>query len=344
MSKRLLYIRAVLLAGLTLLASCREDLCYNHFPSTNIDLSWELEWERDYGMHHSATWDASFHGFEYYEMTPAMPEWVTLVKFRNNGSTDENYLGVDGGNIPVDNEKDASYLLYNGDTEYIVIKDIASINDARATTTSRSRGGDALRYLQSLAPGTRTANPPDLLYAAYIDEVPYVEAHSSHHTPVRMQPLVFTYIIRYEFEYGLHHVALARGAIGGMADAVYLKNGVTSDNTAILLFDCNLTSYGCESHVRSFGVPSFPDQYYGQGGRTGSQVPITVNLELRLTNGSYLEFDYDVTDQIAAQPRGGVIRITGIRVEDPQNEPGDSGAFDVGVSGWGDVIDIDLPF
>lgn len=337
-----LNILAAMLVMLPILASCRQELCYNHFPSTEVALSWERVWERDYGMAHESNWEASLHGFEYSSLNPTLPEWVNLVKFKHDGSSEDNFLSVRGGNIPVDNDNDHSYLLYNGDTEYIVLKDMASLTEARATTTSRSRSRDALQYLQSLAPDTRTANPPDLLYAAYVNEIPYVHNHETFHMPIRMQPLVYTYVIRYEFEHGLEHVVLARGAIGGMAEAVYLRNGVTSDETAILLYDCELTDYGCETHVRSFGIPSFPDEYYGKAKSTRNNIPVAVNLELLLSSGKTIEFNNDVSDQIVNQPRGGVIVVKGIRVEDEDNQ-GTAGSFDVDVSSWGDPVDVELP-
>lgn len=336
-------ILAVLLAMLPILASCRQELCYNHYPSADIKLTWEQVWERDYGMSHETNWDAALHGFEYSSMYPGLPEWVNLVKFNRDGTNEDNFLNVRGGSIRVNNENDGSYLLYNGDTEYIVLEDMASLNEARATTTSRSRATTALQYLKSLAPDTRTANPPDLLYGAFVEEAPFVNIHETLRMPITMQPLVYTYIIRYEFEHGINHVALARGAIGGMAESVYLRNGTTSDETAILLYDCEKKDYGCEAHVRSFGVPAFPDNHYGKSNDNEHFVPITVNLELRLYNGKYVEFNYDVSDQMANQPRGGVIRITGIRVEDTEAEGGSSGAFDVDVDGWGDPTTIPLP-
>lgn len=335
------YIRiAVALVVLPLLAACRQELCYNHFPSVDISLDWEQEWERDYGMAHADNWDADYYGFEYSSKKPDLPEWVSLVKFYKDGSSKEEFLETKGGNLGIDNKTEESYLLYNGDTEYIVIHDIASLTDARATTSSRSRS--TLQYLQALAPNTRMVSPPDNLFAAYVEELPQVNMHEKKPMPVKMQPLVYTYIIRYEFEEGLDNVAIARGAISGMAESVYLRNGVTSDETAILLYDCEITDYGCEAHVKSFGVPSFPDEYYGNARRAQATVPVAVNLELRLTKGSTIEFNFDVSDQMANQPRGGVIKIKGIRVTEEDNKD-NAGAFDVSLSDWGPTQDIILP-
>ena len=55
-----------------------------------------------------------------------------------------------------------------------------------------------------------------------------------------------------------------------------------------------------------------------------------------------LSFDYDVTDQVLAQPHGGVIVIKGIEVKVEQGVT-NSGGFDVSVSDWGPYEDIVLP-
>lgn len=323
------------------LTSCRDELCYNHFPSLDISLSWEHEWERDYGMSHAANWDPSFYGFEYESLRPGKPEWVNFIRFSADGSHSETYLSEDKGKLTIDQEEGQSLLLYNGDTEYIVIEDIASLSDARATPTTRTRGG-SISYVMAQHPGLSTTNPPDILYSAFKENIPKMATHQVIDFPIKLQPLVFTYLIRYEFEYGLRHVRQARGALGGMALSVYLRDGHTSDDATIVLYDCQLTPYGCEAYVRSFGVPGFPDEYYGRGPDEASDRPYTLNLEILLTNGRTLEFNFDVADQLARQPKGGVITVGGIRVEDEQNVSSESGAFDVDLSGWGN-IDVDLP-
>lgn len=334
--------KIILLAAATAvmsLASCRKELCYNHFRTAEISLAWEQEWERDYGMSHSDTWDAALHGFEYHELRPGLPEWVTLLKYLEDGTIREEFLEVDGGEIPMDETGAQSFLLYNGDTEFIILSDMASHATARATTTTRTRA--TLTYTMQKFPGSRSINPPDMLYAAYVEDIPYIDVHEVKTMPVRMQPLVYTYVIRYEFEHGLDKVALARGALGGMAESVYLRNGTTSDNPSIILYDCDIKSYGCEARVNSFGVPGFPDEYYGRADGESEPREFTLNLEVLLNNGKTLQFDYDISDQIEKQPRGGVIRISGIRIEDEEGMV-DSG-FKVNVDDWGEHEDIEMP-
>lgn len=333
------HISSVLLVMMAMLTSCRQELCYNHFRSVDLSLSWEYEWERNYGMNYAANWNASRYGFTYDELRPKKPEWVNLITFSNGKPKDETYLTPNGGDVVVEEGNGQSFLMYNGDTEYIILSDLASATNARASATGRSRA--SLSYVSKVHPNTRTTNPPDVLFAAYIENVPEVEMHERKHITVKMQPLVYTYIIQYEFEYGKEHIALAHGALGGMAGSVFLRNGHTSEESTIILYDCELTDYGCMACVRSFGVPGFPDEYYGRADGTTAERPYTLNLEVRLKNGKYVEFNYDITEQMAKQPRGGVIRVEGLRIEDEQGLT--SAGFNVDISDWGDHVDIDLP-
>lgn len=337
---------AIAVGGLLLLPaleSCRTEICYNHFPVADVSLSWEQEWERDYGMGHSAAWNKDFYGFEYAELRPSIPEWVSLVRYSKDGEvTSEKYFPSEGGELMLSPQYDDSFLLYNGDTEYIVLTDLASLPDARATSTSRTR--TSISYIMEHHPNVRSVNPPDILYSAYVGNLPDVKVHEKETVPVRMQPLVYSYLVRYEFEEGLEHVALARGALAGMAESVYLHDGRTSDETTIILYDCDVKDYGCEARVRSFGVPGFPDKYYGRKAPGDAGDPYTLNLEVMLKNGKTMEFNFDISDQLANQPRGGIITVGGISIKEEQAKPDpvESG-FDVDLDSWGSGIDVDVP-
>lgn len=319
------------------------ELCYEHYPSIDLNFAWELEWERDYGCNHYATWDPEQHHYEYDELRPSMPEWIKMTRYFNDGRTSERFFTPEGDRFEVAENEDCSILFYNGDTEYVIFSDMASLHDVRASATTRTRSSSSLQDMQELHQASRTTNPPDVIYAAYIDNVAGVQNHEVRHLPIKMQPLVYTYLVSYEFEEGIEHVALARGALGGMAEGVYLRTGVTTDETSIILFDCGLDSKGCRSKVRSFGIPGFPDSYFGRAGRS-EPGPFTLNLEVKLKNDKTVNFNFDVTDQIKNQPRGGVIRVSGLKVEMDENEPTSSAGFQVDVSDWTDNVEIiDLP-
>ncbi|MDE6378733.1 MAG: DUF5119 domain-containing protein, partial [Duncaniella sp.] len=161
---------AVALFAVTLLSAChRTELCYDHFPKAALSFAWEQEWERDYGMRHADTWDASLHGFDYDYLRPDSPEWINLVKYRDNDPDGEHYLSPNGGNINLQEGGLYSFLLYNGDTEYIVLSDIASLSNARASATPRSRS--SIASVLERHPGSRSANPPDILYSAFLENI-----------------------------------------------------------------------------------------------------------------------------------------------------------------------------
>lgn len=77
--------------------------------------------------------------------------------------------------------------------------------------------------------------------------------------------------------------------------------------------------------------PDYPNEHY----TTRTERRYGLNLEVRLKNGKVKSFDFDVTDQVAVQPQGGVIVVSGIEISDEEGTEGGSG-FDVTVKDWGE--------
>jgi len=332
-----------------LLSSCRKELCYDHDSHTRgyrteVRTSWEQAWERDYGMDWPANWDAAAFGAGYDALRPGMPAGVAAVVYDEDADAgrsvirDEIHLSSSGGKIITDGEL-CSLLFYNDDTEYIVFNGMSSLPEASATTRSRSRASYSLTEAHS---DERTVAPPDMLYGAFVSDYQAELMVGYQDLPVSLRPLTYTYLLRYEFEHGREYVALARGALAGMAESVYLRDGRTDDSSVTLLFDCSLTPYGVEARVLSFGVPAFPDKYYRHERAEETPRSYGTQLEVRLTNGKILKYDFDISGQMALQPRGGVITVSGISISDEEGSSGSSG-FDVSVDGWGENIDIDMP-
>ena len=230
-----------------------------------------------------------------------------------------------------------SLLLYNNDTEYIVFDDMNSFASAKATTRTRTRASYAGNpYMENTV--ENTVNAPDMLYGNYMENYTAERKIEADELPVTMHPLVFTYLVRYEFSHGLEYVALARGALAGMAGAVWLNSGRTSEEAATILYDCSVEDFGTQACVQSFGIPDYPNEHY----TTRTERRYGLNLEVRLKNGKVKSFDFDVTDQVAVQPQGGVIVVSGIEISDVEGTEGGSG-FDVTVKDWGEYEDIELP-
>lgn len=53
---------------------------------------------------------------------------------------------------------------------------------------------------------------------------------------------------------------------------------------------------------QSFGIPDYPNRHY----TTRTERRYGLNLEVRLKNRKVKSFDFDVTDQVAVQPQGGL--------------------------------------
>ena len=329
-------IYGALLAAVSL-TGCRKELCYDHDTHAlavrvDVEATWLREWELADGKDWESNWNAAW-GVTYDGIRPEAAEGIRAVVYDEAGALTERNLGATGGLLPMKAGHN-SLLFYNNDTEYIVFDDLAESATATATTRSRSRANfDGLRE------GERTVNAPDMLYGAYVADYEAVASRDTADLPVVMRPLVYTYLVCYEFSHGMKYVALARGALAGMAESVYLNDGHTGGATATVLYDdCELFDWGVAALVRSFGAPNHPNPDYSRA-PAGTYM---LNLEVRLNNGKILTYDFDVTEQVEAQPRGGVIVVRGIEVSDEEGLEGGS-LFDPEVNDWGNYEDIVLP-
>lgn len=326
------------LTAMLLLGGCRKELCYNH-DEHNLSIkvepvfSWELQWERSYAEHWPEQWNPAWtHSYESLRPEPATG--VRALVYHEDGTFEENNLELSGDRLSA-RPGIWDILFYNNDTEYILFDEVQSVALATATTRSVSRTG-----FTALHAGERTMNPPDMLFGHYLEEYVPERTLEAVELPVPLRPLTYTYYIHYHFVKGQQYMALARGALAGMAERVYLKDGHTDDRSGTVLFDATLTDDGAEAVVKSFGVPNYPGDHYNRA--DGSAARFTLNLEVRMKNGKFKNFSIDVTDQLLGQPRGGVVVVDGLEITDEEGSGG-GGGFDVEVDGWGDQIDIPLP-
>lgn len=335
----LVFLIPVFLHGCT-----QKDLCFDHdthAPKCEIEVGaeWMLDWQYTYtgGIDWQSTWDRYDFGVPYNDLRPSRPTGIKVMTYTEGADPALSVVGPEGGTFfstPGRHE----LLFYNNNTEYITFNDLDYSATATASTRGRSRASYRGSPFLSGSGPENTVNAPDPLFGAYIPDYTAEMAVSAAKVNVVMRPLVFTYLVRYHFEYGLEYVVLARGAMAGMAASVFLTDGHTGPEIATILHECDITQAGVEARVRSFGIPGYPNPFYSRStGRFG------INLEVRLRNGKIMNFNWDITDQIATQPRGGVIEVYGAKVSD-EDAKEDTGAFDLTIDGWGEWEDIPLDF
>lgn len=340
-------IFCVLALGLIANSCVYKDLCYHHdVHAPHYDLvvkaTYDQQWEYRYlsGPDWKTLWPSLQYGFDYDALRPEVPEGLRVVAYYSDAGSKITNLPPQGGTLKLSKGKH-DLLFYNNDTEFIVFSDMQQYATAYATTRTRTRAS----YLGSPFAPTKdenTLNPPDVLYSDFVSQYDMtVGSLTAPEIDITMYPLVFTYHVRYNFTSGLEYVALARGVLAGMASEVFLNDGRTSPNTCSVLYDCQVdeSQSVVTSDVHSFGIPDFPNENYV----TKADQTFGLNLEVRLKNGTMLSWDFDVTDQVKAQPHGGVITVGDLVVTDEQGVPGSSG-FLVDVTDWGEFNDIYIPF
>lgn len=335
-------VKILALLALMVCSACQhKDLCHEHSEHAhkfhiNIIADYRYDWEECYG---GPDWQSIWpdHYMDYDALRPTKPDGIRVVNHSKDGLSDRHNIGADGGIVTLF-EGYNDILFYNNDTEYIMFSNMDKAASTRATTRVMSRS----TYVGSeyANKNEETMTPPDMLYANYYEDFHVEKLLTPEDVTVTLQPLVYTYKVRYEFEEGLKYVAIARGALSGMARSVLLYNGNTSDEAATVLYDCEVTDYGVRALVNTFGIPGYPHGNYPTRGDGSTKHAL--NLELLLRNGSMVTLNFDVTDQVQAQPHGGVIVVSGIKVEETDGTQG-SGAFDVEVNDWGPYEDITLP-
>lgn len=336
--KRYLFLVVLMLAvGIT--ACEHKNLCINHSEHAhryhvNIIADYRYDWEECMG---GINWQEEWpeHYIPYDDLRPDDPSGLRVVNYNKEGDYNIHNIKAEGGVIML-YEGLNDLLFYNNDTEYIIFSRTGNGVTTRATTRTRTRA----TYLGSeyANEGEPTMSAPDMLYANFFENYLAEKVIEPADIEVTLQPLVFTYKVRYEFKSGLKYVAMARGALSGMAKEVLLNTGETSEEPATILYDCDVTDYGVRALVNSFGAPAFPHPNYP----TRTENKHALNLEVVLRNGKMVTFDFDVTDQVKSQPHGGVIVVRDIEIDEKVAVEG-SGAFDVEVDDWGPYEDVELP-
>ena len=346
------YLIIAVLAIMACATSCvHKDLCENHREHAHryhiqIIADYRYDWEEQ--IYDEATdweyrWPDEFT-LAYDELRPTKPSGLRVVNYNEEGTSNNLHnIKPDGGVITL-YEGLNDMLFYNNDTEYIIFSRSGTDATTRATTRTLTR--TEYKASEFAVEGERTVSPPDMLFANYVED--YLPEKVVEPTPfeITLQPLVFTYKIRFEFVGGIEYASSATASLSGMAASVELNTGETSEESATILFDDLKIVYTNEAKdegyiravVKSFGTPAFPHPNYP----TRTDVTHGLKLEVRLRNNTIWTADVDVTDQVQLQPHGGVIIVKDLVIKKEDAMQGSSG-FEPTVDEWGPTEDIPLP-
>ena len=365
---KMTYFLLILLQALT--AACTHKELYmggNPAPSLVLQVDWHLEWNIKYLIDWETEWRPEWE-MDWSKVIPDEPEGVRLGHEAPDDDTRLVFNLPSGGGTVTLQPGTYTALLHNNDTEYIVFE-----GDGAATATATTRTRTRSPYSDN-NPAEVTVNQPDYLFSSYADEFlieeidEWVDGEEERiiEVDVPMHPVVFSYIIRFEFESGKEYINEARGALSGMAGTVNLSDRRTLDDVVTVLYEeAEVSDYGVEAVVRSFGLCNFdpvPTDEYPDGHfytpdettagdtqarsdrpKADEQMRHILTLELALKSGQVKTFEVDVTDRMREQPRGGVLLIQGLEVTPEEGEGSQTGGFEVSVDDWGNSEDIDLP-
>lgn len=326
---------------------CDDHRVHAHRYHINIIADYRYDWEEQ--IYEEATdweyrWPDEFT-LDYDALRPTKPSGLRVVNYLSEDNSKNNLHNIkpDGGVVTL-YEGFNDLLFYNNDTEYIIFSRSGTDATTRATTRTLTR--NEYKASEFAVAGERTVSPPDMLFANYVKE--YLPEKVVEPTPfeITLQPLVFTYKIRFEFVDGIEYASSAVASLSGMAESVELTTGETSETSATILFDDLDIVYTNEAKdegyiratVMSFGAPAFPHPNYP----TRTDITHGLKLEVRLKNNYIWTMDADVTDQLKLQPHGGVIIVKDLVIKKEDAIKG-SGGFDPTVDEWGDEVEIELP-
>ena len=352
--KRYLYLYIVALASLVASSCNHKDLCLDHKPHAHryhiqLQADYRLDWEELNEMNWISNWPENY--MPYDDLRPEVPTGLRVRHSNKFGDYGVDNISATGGYVNLF-EGYNDILIYNNDSEFHTFIYGDNGVEVRATTRTKTRAsftGFADTESKSSTPAPKEvtrAVPWDILFANYIENYYSEKTLGPVDLSITLQPLVFTYLIRFEFDKGLQYVASSghEGALSGMAEGVNLNTGETTEATATILFDNNdytcitLKEWGIEAIVRSYGLPGYPNVNYPTRNNANR-----LQLAIKLKNNTTVTKEFVISDQMANQPHGGVIVVKGIEIEQSQGTQG-SGGFDVTVDDWGDIVDIPLEF
>lgn len=311
-----------------------------------IETMWQVNWQEKWQV----DWNESAMGKLGY----TQPETYHLDYFQANGSwindrdIASNSVRVDLGHGTYD------LLLYNNDLSTVNI----SQDSERKQVIAYTDDATSVALPDSLKQKLSVKQMPDELFSLYatnivvsdrLEDYTYVPEENIYLLKLNaeLEPRTFIYLIQAELLNSDDKVSgCGNGTVSGLAEQVNLKTTEVTggpvahqfpmvferkqqaDGTTRTLLGGRLLTFGrCPLGNAEDADPSDSQS----GGKQESRQ--LCYLALRLTKGGAVCIPVDITDQMKALPKGGVINIT-LDLKDLTPTPGGNGGWNLDVDGW----------
>ncbi len=321
----------------------------------NVDLMWQVGWEALWDFH----WDTEVLGPVGYEIPasirlhvyPQGPDGAPVSHTEHNFVGHSTLLEVTPGTY--------NLLFNNNDSEALLFRSETDLSDIYSYTRTISSGLKAsfpvLTVAQKLAADTKAGEPeeepvvltPDGLFTLY-DSSRHISANPADlvyengryilRIEGQLHPSTFIYLIQVRLLNNMGRVVGSSGgaAITGMAEGVNLMTQETEAKTVSVPMDVYMDKEQdlLGAKVYTFGIPG-GNPYSKASMEEAPEGRHYLVINISYVNGSNRNIRADITDQVRANPTGGVITLD-LDVDDfpPDESAGGTGGFNALIGGW----------
>lgn len=298
--------------------------------SVKIETMWQANWQEKWQV----DWDEKTHGKIGY----TQPETYHLDYFSAGGSW-LNDRDMASSSVRVDlGHGTYDLLLYNNDLSSVLISQTAD----RSVVYAYTEDATNVALPDSLKQKLKVKQMPDQLFSMYatdvvvsdrLEDYTYIPEENIYLLKLNaeLEPRTFIYLVQTEI---LNNDGKVNGCgnstVSGLAEQVDLKTTKVSGGPIAHQFP---TVFEEKATTRSENRTLLGGRLLTFGRLSESQQ--TCYLALRLSKGGAVCIPVDITDQMKALPKGGVINITlDLKDFNPSPGGGGNGGWGISVDGW----------
>ena len=256
----------------------------------------------------------------------SLPEGMLITFYDPEKGTDYTFFRETTGGVISMPDGEYDILVYNGDTEKLLFRNMERFETAEAYLDTRSRASAEVFI-----------GEPDPNFAVFSGHIALVTGQKE---PVIVKPqcrVSFT-AIKVKLV-GIDNVKACRGSLSGVSRCLNLSTGIPGSESCTLIFDLEKEGDAYTQKIAFFGLC----RNSGGGTRAENEVQNLLTLDFLLLDNTVRTVEYDMTGKIEpgeTPDAGKPLEIEGIEI--PDIESPDGGGFDAGIGGWDEEEDIPL--